>query len=163
MAASPKIHLFKKSAIEAGTPELYYLNPSENLWKITSMWRVVEHEDLLFLTLDLKAIGDLVSVHMDGKFINIEVKKENKENGAARFHHKDGMKKFSIEMNPHFLHLGIKVDDIKGWEGIARNYISKLTPIEIKRYAETKNDPKPKSEEKSKGPYTVTINVSRLN
>ncbi|KAI3833571.1 hypothetical protein MKX03_004468, partial [Papaver bracteatum] len=149
--------------IEAGTPELYYLNPSDNLWKTTSMWRVVEHEDHLFMTLDLKAIGDLVSVHMNGTFINIEVKKEDKENSTARFDHKDGMKKFFIEMNPHFLYLGIKGDDIKGWEGISRLYISKLTPIEIKKYVETKNDPKPKAEEKIKGPCTITIDISRLN
>ncbi|KAI3920301.1 hypothetical protein MKW92_007233, partial [Papaver armeniacum] len=106
--------------IEYGTPELYYLNPSDNLWKITSMWKVVEHEDLLVLTMDLKAIGDLVWTKVDGKFINIEVEEENKETGAGRFEHKDGMKNFSIEMNPHFLHIDIVGDDMKSWD-MSRN------------------------------------------
>ncbi|RZC78285.1 hypothetical protein C5167_002513 [Papaver somniferum] len=161
--ASQKIHLFKKSAIEDGTPELYYLNPSDNLWKIASEWRVVEYEDILVLTMHMIGIGDLVSVLMDGKFMNIEVEKENKEK-AARFQHKDGMKNFCIEMNPHFLKLGITLDPtVQLSQGTSRTFITKLTPEEIKKYAETKNDPKPKAdEEEDKGPYTVTIDVSRL-
>ncbi|KAI3947733.1 hypothetical protein MKX01_034398, partial [Papaver californicum] len=96
----------------------------------------------------------------------------------AGYADKNGMKNFSIEMNPNFLKLGIKCDDIKGWEGILRMCISKLNAEEIKSYAdrmhiskltpeEIKNNTagmnvsKPKAEEKSKY-YTATINVSSL-
>ncbi|KAI3833422.1 hypothetical protein MKW92_041019 [Papaver armeniacum] len=100
---------------------------------------------------------------MDGKFMSIQVEKENKQKDA-RFEHKDGMKNFCIEMNPHFLELGITIDPtVRLSQGTARTFITKLTPEEIKRYAETKNDPKPKAEEaEDKGPYTVTIDVSRF-
>ncbi|KAI3911604.1 hypothetical protein MKW92_048198, partial [Papaver armeniacum] len=86
--------------------------------------------------------------------------KENKQ--RCSFQHKDGMKNFCIEMNPHFLELGITLDPtVRLSQGTARTFITKLTPEEIKRYVETKNDPKPKAEE-DKGPYTVTIDVSRF-
>ncbi|KAI3833568.1 hypothetical protein MKX03_004465, partial [Papaver bracteatum] len=112
--------------LEAGTPELYYLNLSDNLWKITSMWRVVENEERLVLTIDYDALGDLVMTRFDGKFINIEVEEENKEK-AARFEHKYGMKKFIIEMNPNFLELGITSDPtIRPSSGIHRMFITKL-------------------------------------
>ncbi|MCL7021978.1 hypothetical protein MKW94_000581 [Papaver nudicaule] len=112
-----KIHLFKKSAIEAGTPEKYYLNPSENLMKIAaSAWRVVEHEDFLTLTIDSDGFGGFVTVSFEGKFINIEVD------------HKDGKKKFSIEMNPKLLNSTVEIDPaaLKPSEGTSRLIISKL-------------------------------------
>ncbi|KAI3855630.1 hypothetical protein MKW92_007541, partial [Papaver armeniacum] len=88
--------------IEDGTPEDYYLDPSDNLMKITSAWSVVEHEDHLVLSISTLSIGDLVMVAPDEDVIHIAVIKENKEK-AARFHHKDGMNMFSIKMNPKFL------------------------------------------------------------
>ncbi|RZC78291.1 hypothetical protein C5167_002499 [Papaver somniferum] len=110
-SSSSKIHLLKKIAIEAGTPEDYYLNPSDNLWKMVSEWNVVEHEDVLVLSADLLGFGDLVYVDIQDGFINIDVETENKETGAARFNHKYGMKKFIIEiMNPKFLNLKVKDD-----------------------------------------------------
>ncbi|RZC78292.1 hypothetical protein C5167_002498 [Papaver somniferum] len=110
-SSSPKIHLFKKSAIEAGTPEDYYLDPSDNLMKIAFMWSVVEHEDDLVLSINMVLIGDLVFIEVDGEknIINIEVDVENKRK-AARFHHEDGMKNFSIVMNPKFLKLDLNSD-----------------------------------------------------
>ncbi|KAI3833563.1 hypothetical protein MKX03_004460 [Papaver bracteatum] len=130
MASSSKIHIFRKSAIEAGTPEKYYLNPSENLWKITSAWDVVELEDVLVLTMDSFGIGDLVMTMMDGKFINTKVLRENKEI-AARFDDKEGMKKFSIEMNPNFLELAVKLDPTLSLsQGVKRMFISKIKAAE---------------------------------
>ncbi|KAI3915570.1 hypothetical protein MKW92_029871 [Papaver armeniacum] len=70
--------------------------------KITSAWSVVEHEDHLVLSISLLKIGDLVAVAPEEDVIHIAVIKENKEK-AARFHHKDGMKMFSIKMNQKFL------------------------------------------------------------
>ncbi|MCL7021505.1 hypothetical protein MKW94_015052 [Papaver nudicaule] len=106
-----KIHIFKKSAIEAGTPENYYLNPSDNLMKIASEWRVIEHEDFLTLTINHHGFGNLIFITFPENSFNIEVKVENKETGAARFDHQDGMKKFSIEMNPKFLESRIQRDE----------------------------------------------------
>ncbi|KAI3833570.1 hypothetical protein MKX03_004467, partial [Papaver bracteatum] len=128
--------------IEAGTPEDYYLNPTDNLWKVASMWKVDEQEDVLVLTIDMRSFGDVVIIHLRGKLICIEVRKENKEK-AARFDHEDGMKFFDIEMNPNFLKLVPRVDDNTIRSAFSRQCISKLTPEEIKNYAERKNDPKP--------------------
>ncbi|KAI3836922.1 hypothetical protein MKW98_005255 [Papaver atlanticum] len=120
------------NTIEAGSPEDYYLNPSDNLWKMVSEWNVVEHEDFLVLTIHNYGLGDGVCTRFEGKFINIEVFAENKEK-AARFEHKDGMKNFSIEMNPNFLHLGVTLDRrLKLSQGIQRLFISKLEDEEMK-------------------------------
>ncbi|KAI3833575.1 hypothetical protein MKX03_004472 [Papaver bracteatum] len=108
-SSSPTIHLFKKSATEAGTPEDFYLDPSDNLMKITSMWSVVEQEDVLVLSINTALIGDLVFIMAKENIITITVDVENKKK-AARFHHQDGMKKFFIEMNPKFLKLDMKSD-----------------------------------------------------
>ncbi|RZC90787.1 hypothetical protein C5167_028616 [Papaver somniferum] len=98
--------------MKAGTPEVYYLDPSDNLMKITSDWRVVEHEDFLELSVDCLSIGHLVLFGADPgeNVIQIVVALENKER-AARFHHKDGMTNFSIKMNPKFLDVYYKVED----------------------------------------------------
>ncbi|RZC90786.1 hypothetical protein C5167_028617 [Papaver somniferum] len=103
-SSSPKIHLFKKSAIGAGTPENYYLDPSDNLMKIRSAWSVVEHKDFFVLSVDLFAIGDLVLFGPEAEEyeFQIAVVLENKIK-AARFKHKDGMKVFRIKMNPKFI------------------------------------------------------------
>ncbi|RZC53616.1 hypothetical protein C5167_012476 [Papaver somniferum] len=81
-------------AIEAETPEDYYLNPSDNLMKVTSMWSVVEHADVLEVSINTVFIGDLVFIMPNGEenIINILVDVENKKKDA-RFHHQDGMKK----------------------------------------------------------------------
>ncbi|RZC78287.1 hypothetical protein C5167_002508 [Papaver somniferum] len=86
-SSSSKIHLFKKSAIKAGTPENYYLDPSDNLMKITSVWRVFEHEDVLELSVDCLSIGDLVLLgpQPEKNEIQIVVDLENMER-AARFY-----------------------------------------------------------------------------
>ncbi|KAI3944833.1 hypothetical protein MKW92_002200, partial [Papaver armeniacum] len=95
--------------IEAGTPEDYYLDPSDNLMKIAFMWSVVEQEDVLVLSINTALIGDLVFIRAKENIVNIQVDVENKKK-AARFHHQDGMKNFSIEMNPKFLKLDMKSD-----------------------------------------------------
>ncbi|KAI3917274.1 hypothetical protein MKX01_000051 [Papaver californicum] len=39
-----EIHFFrKKSAMEAGNPAMYYINPSEKLMSISSEWRAYKH------------------------------------------------------------------------------------------------------------------------
>ncbi|KAI3892804.1 hypothetical protein MKX03_000908, partial [Papaver bracteatum] len=93
--------------IAAGTPEDYYLDPSENLWKISYSWEVVELQDHIVLSVNLLSIGDrvLVAPHEDD-VIRIAVLKENKEK-AARFDHIQGMKYFTIKINKKFL----KIDD----------------------------------------------------
>ncbi|KAI3960236.1 hypothetical protein MKW98_016960 [Papaver atlanticum] len=53
--ASIKIHLFRQSAVEAGTPGDYYINPSEKLMSVASEWRAVEHEDAIELIFDENA------------------------------------------------------------------------------------------------------------
>ncbi|MCL7040938.1 hypothetical protein MKW94_007822 [Papaver nudicaule] len=116
-----KIHIFKKSAIEAGTPELYYLNPSENLMKMASGWSVVEHEDFLSLTIHVEAFGQCISISPKGKFIGIQVQTENMENVASD---KNG----SFEMNPNFLNLRVMGTDptLRLSEGTFRLFLFKL-------------------------------------
>ncbi|KAI3836934.1 hypothetical protein MKW98_005267, partial [Papaver atlanticum] len=97
--------------IEAGTPDMYFLNPSDNSWKIASMWSVVENEDDLVLSINMGRIGDRVFFIADQNIITIVVDVENKEK-AGRFDHKDGMKKFFIEMNPKFLKIDFESDAI---------------------------------------------------
>ncbi|RZC62473.1 hypothetical protein C5167_024225 [Papaver somniferum] len=43
--ASNKIHPLRQSAMEAGNPGKYYINPSEKLISKASHWKFVEHED----------------------------------------------------------------------------------------------------------------------
>ncbi|KAI3855629.1 hypothetical protein MKW92_007540, partial [Papaver armeniacum] len=113
--------------IEAGTPEDYYLDPSDNLMKITSDWSVVEHEDVLELTFNMFGIGERVFVVAKQHIIYIVVDVEDKETGAARFEHKDGMKNFSIEMNPKFLNFRIKNESWKmSKNGIGKLFVNKF-------------------------------------
>ncbi|KAI3960267.1 hypothetical protein MKW98_016991 [Papaver atlanticum] len=61
--ASRKIHLFRQSAVEAGTPGDYYINPSEKLMTKTSDGSVVEHEDYIETIFNMAAFkgpGELV-------------------------------------------------------------------------------------------------------
>ncbi|KAI3865162.1 hypothetical protein MKX03_016102 [Papaver bracteatum] len=53
-----KIHIFRKSAMEAGNPGKYYINPSQKLMSKASEWRVIEHEDGIELIFNLDAFGD---------------------------------------------------------------------------------------------------------
>ncbi|RZC68952.1 hypothetical protein C5167_034434 [Papaver somniferum] len=53
--ASRKIHLFRKSAVKAGTPGDYYINPSEKLMTKTPDWSAVEHEDYIETTFNMAA------------------------------------------------------------------------------------------------------------
>ncbi|MCL7038628.1 hypothetical protein MKW94_001262 [Papaver nudicaule] len=126
--ASKNHHIFKKSAIEAGTPELYYLNPSENLMKMASEWSVVDQEDRLALTVHLFGFGDDNRIRVDGKFIKLEVVTENKEKAARFADDKNDMKNFSFEMNTNYLdHLHVTDDrSLKVSEGTIRLYLSKL-------------------------------------
>ncbi|KAI3884815.1 hypothetical protein MKW92_024729, partial [Papaver armeniacum] len=120
--------------IEAGTPEKYYLNPSENLWKMTSAWNVVEHKDILTLNIHMTGFGNFVVTTIEGKFINIEVQKQNKEISAARCPH-EILKKYSFEMNPSFLSLSVRDDPtLRLSEGTFRLFLSKLKPEEMKNY-----------------------------
>ncbi|KAI3915573.1 hypothetical protein MKW92_029874 [Papaver armeniacum] len=80
--------------------------------------------------MDSFGIGDLVMTMMDGKFINIKVLRENKEI-SARFDDKEGMKKFSIEMNPNFLELQVQLDPtLRLSQGVKRMFISKIKAAE---------------------------------
>ncbi|RZC62479.1 hypothetical protein C5167_024248 [Papaver somniferum] len=55
--ASRKIHLFRQSAVKAGTPKDYYMNPSERLMAKKSGWSVVEHEDYIETIFDMSAFN----------------------------------------------------------------------------------------------------------
>ncbi|KAI3865163.1 hypothetical protein MKX03_016103 [Papaver bracteatum] len=50
--ASNKIHHLRQSAMEAGNPGKYYINPSEKLMSKASDWKVVENEDGIELILN---------------------------------------------------------------------------------------------------------------
>ncbi|KAI3960227.1 hypothetical protein MKW98_016951 [Papaver atlanticum] len=80
--ASNKIHIFRQSAMEAGTPGKYYINPSPKLMSRASEWKVVEHEDAIetifnkgaFVPLGIKmyknqAYGDCENEDDDYSFI----------------------------------------------------------------------------------------------
>ncbi|KAI3960226.1 hypothetical protein MKW98_016950 [Papaver atlanticum] len=56
--ASNKIHIFRKSAMEAGTPGKYYINPSEKLMSKASDWKVLEHEDAIEMIFNQDAFGE---------------------------------------------------------------------------------------------------------
>lgn len=158
--ASSKIHLFKKLAIAAGSPNNYYLNPLENLWKIASNWSAVEHEDVINLTFHMGAFGDPIYLSVkQSKFININVGIDayKMPDGYAD---KNGMRNFSIELNANFLKLGIKGDYTKGPESIARMYISKLNAEEIKNNAQRMHVSKLTPEE-IKNNTTTRMNVSK--
>ncbi|KAI3960234.1 hypothetical protein MKW98_016958 [Papaver atlanticum] len=53
-----KIHIFRKSAMEAGNPGKYYINPSEKLMSVASKWRVIEHEDCVEVIFNRAALED---------------------------------------------------------------------------------------------------------
>ncbi|RZC68950.1 hypothetical protein C5167_032027 [Papaver somniferum] len=55
--ASNKIHHLRQSAMEAGDPGKYYINPSEKLMSKASGWRVVEYEDSIEVIFDDAALG----------------------------------------------------------------------------------------------------------
>ncbi|KAI3960266.1 hypothetical protein MKW98_016990 [Papaver atlanticum] len=55
--ASKKIHLFRQSAVKAGTPGDYYMNLSERLMAKTSGWSAVEHEDYIETIFDMNAFN----------------------------------------------------------------------------------------------------------
>ncbi|RZC68953.1 hypothetical protein C5167_034433 [Papaver somniferum] len=57
--ASKKIHLFRQSAVKAGTSGRYYINPSEKLMSRTSEWGVVEREDGIELIFNESVFGDI--------------------------------------------------------------------------------------------------------
>ncbi|KAI3865164.1 hypothetical protein MKX03_016104 [Papaver bracteatum] len=57
-----KIHIFRQSAMEAGTPGKYYINPSPKLMSRASYWRVVEHEDGVELTFNKGAFDGVLYV-----------------------------------------------------------------------------------------------------
>ncbi|KAI3836933.1 hypothetical protein MKW98_005266, partial [Papaver atlanticum] len=150
--------------IAAGSPNNYYLNPSENLWKIASKWSVVEYQDVIVLTIYMRGLApDGVYISVEGKFININIGQDGYKMPAG-YADKIGMKNFTVELNPNFLQLGVTCDYTKASEGISRWYIFKLnaediknnvermhvlklTPEEIKNYAERMNDSEPKAEE----------------
>ncbi|KAI3960219.1 hypothetical protein MKW98_016943 [Papaver atlanticum] len=55
-----KIRIFRQSAMEAGTPGKYHINPSPKLMSRASHWRVVEHEDGVELTFNEGAFDDVL-------------------------------------------------------------------------------------------------------
>ncbi|RZC62485.1 hypothetical protein C5167_024230 [Papaver somniferum] len=57
-----KIHIFRKSAMEAGNPGKYYINPSEKLMSVASKWRVVEHEDWVEVIFNRAALEDVYPI-----------------------------------------------------------------------------------------------------
>ncbi|RZC62484.1 hypothetical protein C5167_024231 [Papaver somniferum] len=63
-----KIHMFRQSAMEAGNPGKYYINPSEKLMSKVSDWEVVEHEDaieMIFYRAGFKGIPILGKIYYD--------------------------------------------------------------------------------------------------
>ncbi|KAI3917277.1 hypothetical protein MKX01_000054 [Papaver californicum] len=94
---SRKIHLFRKSAAEAGIPCNYYLNPSEKLMSRASEWSAVEHEDCVetIFNFNIPAFKDAnvyvkrynnqaVDGHLNTDFLNLKDIKAEMKNGISK-------------------------------------------------------------------------------
>ncbi|MCL7024725.1 hypothetical protein MKW94_022520 [Papaver nudicaule] len=116
--ASKKIHLFRQSAVEAGTPGRYYLNPSEKLMNKAPDWTAVEHEDRIEMRTNRAAFKDIPiagQVYCNQAYGDCENKDDY----------------YSYVMNTDFL-------DVKGIfaetkDGVTKTYISKIRIEEDKK------------------------------
>ncbi|MCL7039931.1 hypothetical protein MKW94_006994 [Papaver nudicaule] len=109
--ASKKIHLFRQSAVEAGTPGRYYLNPSEKLMSKAPDWSAVEHEDCIETRTNRAAFKD---IPIAGKRYNSQAygDSENKDDD------------YSYIMNTDFLDINRIKAEMK--DGVSRNFIPKI-------------------------------------
>ncbi|KAI3865167.1 hypothetical protein MKX03_016107 [Papaver bracteatum] len=116
--ASNKIHIFRKSAMEAGTPGKYYINPSPKLMSKASDWKVVEHEDAIEMIFNQDAFGNNP---IAGKFYNCQAigDSENKDDD------------YSYIVNTDFLNF--KEADGEFKNGIAKIYFPKIKAEDNKK------------------------------
>ncbi|MCL7039192.1 hypothetical protein MKW94_015476 [Papaver nudicaule] len=123
--ASKKIHLFRQSAVEAGTPGRYYLNPSEKLMSKTPDWSAVEHEDCIETRTNRAALKD---IPIAGKRYNNQVygDSENKDDD------------YSYIMNTDFLYVNRIKAEMK--DGVSRNFIPKIKIEENKKKKEQQQE-----------------------
>ncbi|MCL7039911.1 hypothetical protein MKW94_016737 [Papaver nudicaule] len=108
--ASSKIHLFRKSAMEAGTPGRYYINPSEKLISKAPHWSAVEHEDCIEVRSNRAAFKDII----------IFVKTYNNQ-AIGDSDNKDD--NYNFILNTDFLDVKEVKDEFK--DGITKLYIPK--------------------------------------
>ncbi|MCL7030150.1 hypothetical protein MKW94_021312 [Papaver nudicaule] len=112
--ATKKIHLFRQSAAEAGTPKDYYINPSEKLMSRASERSAVEHEDCIEVILNRKALGDnIVIKRYDNQAV---IDRENKINQFCYifntvFLDTNGMKSEFKDDIAKIYHMKIKVEE----------------------------------------------------
>ncbi|RZC62476.1 hypothetical protein C5167_024228 [Papaver somniferum] len=116
--ATNKIHLLRQSAMEAGDPGKYYINPSEKLMSKASDWKIVEHEDSIELIFDDAAFGD---IPVFGRIYNYQAigDSENKDD------------EYGYIMNTDYLHAR-KVDGEQK-DGFTKFYIPKIKVEENKK------------------------------
>ncbi|KAI3855489.1 hypothetical protein MKX03_004346 [Papaver bracteatum] len=119
-----KIYIFRKSAIEAGNPGKYYINPSEKLMSMASEWKVVEHEDGIGIIFNRAAFKDIV---IYGKYYNNQAigDSENMDDDC------------SYIMNTDFLDIKKIKCEIK--DVVTETYIPKIKGDEIKNKKKYKN------------------------
>ncbi|KAI3960232.1 hypothetical protein MKW98_016956 [Papaver atlanticum] len=118
-----KIHIFRKSAMEAGNPGKYYINPSEKLMNMASEWRAVEHEDGIEMIFNRAAFKDIV---IFGRYYNNQAigDSENKDDDC------------SYIMNTDFLDIKKIKCEIKDF--VTETYIPKIKGDEIKKKSKKK-------------------------
>ncbi|MCL7024724.1 hypothetical protein MKW94_022519 [Papaver nudicaule] len=114
-----KIHLFRKSAMEAGTPGKYYINPSEKLMSKAPDWTAVEHEDYIETRTNRAAFNKDIIVFMK-RYCNQAVDDcENKDD------------EFSYILNMDFLNVMEMKAEMK--DGITKLYYPKIKGEENKK------------------------------
>ncbi|KAI3960230.1 hypothetical protein MKW98_016954 [Papaver atlanticum] len=116
--ASKKIHLFRQSAVKAGTPGRYYINPSEKLMSRTSEWGVVEREDGIELIFNESVFGD---IPFFGKIYY------NQAIGDAEKKDDD----YSYIMNTDFLDVKKMICEIR--DGVSKFHVPKIKVEENKK------------------------------
>ncbi|KAI3917276.1 hypothetical protein MKX01_000053 [Papaver californicum] len=115
---SSKIHIFRKSAMEAGTPGKYYINPSEKLMSLASEWKVVEHEDAIETIFNKATFEDL----------HLRVKRyKNQAYGDCENMDDD----YSFIVNTDYLNIKEMNGEVKG--GVTVFYIPKIKVEENKK------------------------------
>ncbi|KAI3855483.1 hypothetical protein MKX03_004340 [Papaver bracteatum] len=115
--ASKKIHHLRQSAVKAGTPGRYYINPSEKLMSRTSEWGVVEREDGIELIFNESVFGDIPffgKIYYNQSFGDSENKDVD----------------YSYIMNTDFLDVKKMICEIR--DGVSKFYVPKIK-IEVNK------------------------------
>ncbi|KAI3960265.1 hypothetical protein MKW98_016989 [Papaver atlanticum] len=134
-----KILIFRKSAMEAGNPGRYYINPSEKLMSMAPDWKVVEHEDAIELIsnrviFDEAVFGDIVIYARFYKNQTIG-DSENKDD------------EYGFIMNTDFLEARKLDAEIK--DGFSRFYVPKIKVEENKKKNNKNQNNKNKNKKKN--------------